>query len=53
MGESMYRSTSSEPRHSLEVSGKLHVPADLPQLEDTQLPTELEGGGHNMNDMEK
>jgi hypothetical protein len=30
MGEWMYRSTFSWPRHSLEVSGQLHVPAALP-----------------------
>jgi hypothetical protein len=30
MGERMYRSTFSSPRHWLEVSGQLHAPAGLP-----------------------
>jgi hypothetical protein len=30
MGEWMYRSIFSRPRHQLEVSGKLHAPSALP-----------------------
>jgi hypothetical protein len=32
MGEWMYRSTFSWPRHQLEVSGQLHAPAALPPV---------------------
>jgi hypothetical protein len=32
MGEWMYRSTCSWPRHQLEVSGQLHTPASLPPV---------------------
>jgi hypothetical protein len=38
MGEWMYRTKYSWPRHWLEVSGKLHVPAALPPEKDPRYP---------------
>jgi hypothetical protein len=43
-GEWMYRSTFSWPRHQMEVSGQLHVPAALPPGKEPLVPTGQEVG---------
>jgi hypothetical protein len=44
MGERMYRSTFSWPRHYLEVSGQLHAPAALPPRKEPPVPIGEEVG---------
>jgi hypothetical protein len=48
MGEWMYRSTFSSPRHWLQVNGQLHVPASLPPL-----VRRLDGPKVGLDDLEK
>jgi hypothetical protein len=45
MGEWMYRSTFSWPRHYLEVSGQLHAPAALPPGKSPRYPLDRRMGG--------
>jgi hypothetical protein len=44
MGEWMYRSTFSWPRHQLEVSGQLHAPATLSLGKKLQVPIRQDAG---------
>jgi hypothetical protein len=45
MGDWMYRSTFSWPRHSLEMSGQLHAPAALPPRKRSRYPLYRRLGG--------
>jgi hypothetical protein len=45
MGEWMYRSTFSWPRHYLEVSGQLHAPAASPPGKSSRYPFYRRLGG--------
>jgi hypothetical protein len=54
MGEWMYKSTFSWPRHKLEVSGQLDAPTALPPGKDPPVPTGgLVDPKAGLDDMEK
>jgi hypothetical protein len=53
MGEWMYRSTISWPRHELEVSGQFHGPTALPPEKEPPVPIGWMGPRAGLEQVEK